>query len=545
MKIRTIDMQEFFCHEATRLELPDQGVFMFTGRNGHGKSSVIEAVSVAFWNKTLRSTPPWPRDASAAGVTITTDLVEAKRSVVKDKTKLSWNRLGEEPFKGETTTKTQKALERIVGSHETWRHSCVFSSADAALFSNASDIERKTLIENVLGLGRFEAAYRSCKAQILEKDKAVRTHTDKVRGLSDGLEIERQRLDEHQGSLQAQPPEVSEKDRVAYAKYITLAASTGEEIAALKASIDKHRREAGRVEGAASQATASYKSWAGKKVCHVCTQPVGQNLLNRLKGDMEQSVTVAEIAKSEALSHLKQLEKELQELQQEQEAIGRMTDTVGNRIALGDNAAEQRVRLQKLVKQVEQTITQKDKELQETLTLIEPLTEELIDLRMAELVLHYRGVRAQILSETLDGLETLTNVWLAELSDTLRVHIKSYTETKSGSTNDAISIEIEGAGEGYGYRATSGGERRRVDIAFLLALIQLAEAANGRDGDALFLDEVFDSLDDEVVPRLGAAIATLAAQRQVFVISHAEAVKTLLPVTHHFVVEDGKVAEAA
>jgi DNA repair exonuclease SbcCD ATPase subunit len=102
----------------------------------------------------------------------------------------------------------------------------------------------------------------------------------------------------------------------------------------------------------------------------------------------------------------------------------------------------------------------------------------------------------------------------------LRATLRPYVEKKSGSVVDAISLDIEGAGAGYGYRAASGGERRRVDVALLLALSEVGQAAQGQSGSTLFLDEVFDALDEGGVAALTDALADLAQDRCVFIISH-------------------------
>jgi len=160
----------------------------------------------------------------------------------------------------------------------------------------------------------------------------------------------------------------------------------------------------------------------------------------------------------------------------------------------------------------------------------------------AEQVLGLRGVRASLLGRALSGLEAAANGWLAQIAgDGLRLRLKPYAEKKTGGISDSISMEIDGAGGGYGYRAASGGERRRIDVALLLALADVAAAARGAKPGTIFCDEVFDALDDTGVEAVAAALAGLAQDRAVVVITHSAELATSLRAVCALHVAAGKV----
>ena len=58
MNVHEIRLTGFMSHDDTAVALPDRGLVVLTGDNGAGKSSLIEAVAVALWGKTLRGTDP-------------------------------------------------------------------------------------------------------------------------------------------------------------------------------------------------------------------------------------------------------------------------------------------------------------------------------------------------------------------------------------------------------------------------------------------------------------------------------------------------------
>jgi len=168
---------------------------------------------------------------------------------------------------------------------------------------------------------------------------------------------------------------------------------------------------------------------------------------------------------------------------------------------------------------------------------------EVHTLEAVEQVLGVRGVRAHVLGEALRGIEAVANYWLAKVAgEGLELTLDPYSEKASGGVSDAIALKVAGAGGGFGYKAASGGERRRIDIALLLALAEVSQAASGRDGQGtLFFDEVFDALDGEGAGAVCAALAELAQTRCVVVISHSSTLVETLQPTLRLHVKGGRV----
>ena len=106
--------------------------------------------------------------------------------------------------------------------------------------------------------------------------------------------------------------------------------------------------------------------------------------------------------------------------------------------------------------------------------------------------------------------------------------LRSYSETARGEMTNKISMEVEGAGGGHGYKASSGGERKRIDIAVMLGLGDIARRLRGERGSTLFFDEAFDALDEAGLVAVVGVLRDLAQDRAVMVVSHSPTLIDLL-----------------
>lgn len=158
------------------------------------------------------------------------------------------------------------------------------------------------------------------------------------------------------------------------------------------------------------------------------------------------------------------------------------------------------------------------------------------ELEALEDVFGLKGVRANVLGNALSGLESISNTWLERIGKPgQKIRLREYTEKDKGGNTPALSLELSHAERPawHRYRACSGGERRRVDVALILALAEIGRAAHGRSRGTLFFDEVFDALDTEGIGLVTAVLDELGQDRCIVVISHNEdLVKGLNPALH-------------
>lgn len=537
MNIRRLTVELFTSHTAATFEFPEAGVVLVTGANGSGKSSIPDAVSMAFWNKTLRGTKPWRRASDAGLVEAEADNLKVTRRRKSGRVTLSWNVEGTAPSVFETPTKAQEALEDAVGSWAVWARCAVFSADDISGFTLATDGERKKLLEAILGLERFDGALKACRKSLEVAERTRRDQEVLVGRLRQALDSQERRLAEALQGLQATPERPAAEGPKATPEKLS---EFGRQIQALEtelAVIRKALRDTDRA-GAEQDAKAAelerrVRALKGDQ-CPACDQKIPAALRQRLERSVQEARELAEQARAAARAEVSAAESQAEELEDTRRGLVNRRVDLATALKAQQVGAGARDHHQKVADSAKAEVERLGADLKAAEETLAVAQKEAQELTAVETVLGLRGVRAQILSRALGSFETLANSWLTRLTgEDLRVRLRPYTENKTGGVQDSISLEIEGAGEGEGYRGCSRGERRRIDVALLFALAELANAAHGRHPGTLFLDEVFDGLDSSGFDAVAEALVTLAQDRAVVVISHrADLAARLNPVLH-------------
>lgn len=559
-------MEGFLSHRSTKVSLPERGMVVITGPNGAGKSTFAEAVSVACWGKTLRGTDPW-RSGEAGRVRCVSDLGTSGRSTTAKGTRSTeWVADPSAPLRlFDTATKTKDAALQVLGDHDTWRRTHVFSSADADNFTTATDATRKELLEEMLHLSCFDQAWQRCRAD----RGAAKTELEEAETSLAKAVAARRQAESGIQALESTPPE---PQPVAPSPYDpaehppleeaarTLAEGAREARqrlleAATRARPAELTRAATLAEGALKAAEAHLRA-VSKGSCSACGQDIGAAHLR----DAEDRVAEAKAASEAAEQALRQAQVEgqraydaaatrSQDADREAslaqmalvEAGGRRRAWEGHKVALAAWSARQAQRASQQA-DLEEAWQEADDQAFEREAVVAAARTRLAELDVVSEVLGLRGVRAHVLGSALGGIEAVANIYLQRIAQKpMRLQLKAYTETKSGTVQDKISLEVEGAGGGHGYKASSGGERRRIDSALLLALAEVSSAAAGRSPGTLFFDEVFDALDADGVDAVVDALSELALDRAIVVITHSEALAARIPAVQRLVVREGAV----
>ena len=94
--------------------------------------------------------------------------------------------------------------------------------------------------------------------------------------------------------------------------------------------------------------------------------------------------------------------------------------------------------------------------------------------------------------------------------------------------NDELNEVLTINGKITHYISLSGGERRKVNLAVMLALQDLLALTNKNQSDILFFDEVAENLDEDGLKGLYILLHELKKEKNIFVITHNKFLGSLL-----------------
>ncbi len=542
MNVTHIELRQFTVHDQLTLALPQRGVLLVTGRNGAGKSSLVEGVAWAGWGRTLRGSVPWRETTKPpCRALIRTPELAIERQRFGAKTVLEWADAAREEFDTQwpTATKAQEALDARIPAFDVWRRTSVFSSADAAHFTQSTDGERKRFLEGVLGLTRFDSAHEAARAAATAAGRAcsqAEREADKALALlgaaKDGLDRARTAL--HAFVHVGEPAVPTGATTQAMEP---LLATAERELAQARTRMREADRAGSEHAAAARAARDTLTRLHSATTCPLCTQRIPPELLSTITRSAATADATAAAARAAAATAVGGTEALIVELEDEVATLRqritarRQVDSVYERQLQAHRLAGTALDSLRRAAEHAQTLHSDRMVAHHAAVGVTKSAEaDLAEANAVEEVLGLRGVRAHLLGAALAGLGEAANGWLARLGLAgLSVSLRPYSEKKTGGVADAISIEVAGAGGGQGYKGASGGERRRLDVALLLALAEVAGAARGRPPGTLWFDEVFDCLDESGTEAVAAALQGLAAERCVVVITHSKMLAECLP----------------
>lgn len=136
----------------------------------------------------------------------------------------------------------------------------------------------------------------------------------------------------------------------------------------------------------------------------------------------------------------------------------------------------------------------------------------------------YKGIRSLIMATFCNDINDYINSVLATLSNgKMSVEVKPTDTLKSGKVSNKIGIDIYVNGNVRKYKALSGGQQRRVDIAMLLGVNNLIKERvfGGKAPLGLVIfDEVFLFIDTVGSESVADMLKSISKETATFVISH-------------------------
>jgi DNA repair exonuclease SbcCD ATPase subunit len=142
-----------------------------------------------------------------------------------------------------------------------------------------------------------------------------------------------------------------------------------------------------------------------------------------------------------------------------------------------------------------------------------------------------RGVPSLLIEIALPQLNTHIQKYADELTGgTISVALEAYQETSSGTVKEAIKVNALNTAGSSTYGGDSVGERRRIDLAVMLGLIEFFKAVGAFSCNIVAIDEVLDNMDATGVEEAFRVLNSIGMGSS-FVVSHDVSLKSLFGTT--------------
>jgi len=369
-------------------------------------------------------------------------------------------------------TKKKPELASIVGSWEVFTRTRVFDADLTARFGASTDAEKKKLLEKLLGLEHLAEKLTTVRADLRNQSKIVTAAQQKVEVARAGL---RERA------------EVTPPDPKALAEARTQVAQ-----------LETQLKELAKEEGVFAERKRELESRVAKLSrgsCPLCASPIATETISRLRGELEATkvaITTAEAQKKASGAQGAQAQAQLRALQAMQLAATESAKYAARRVEL-------------------------QKELEVALSAETNGMKELTALK--EIEQFFASARPRMLEELLAGIHRVASTWLSTLID-WPFHL--WLE------GDDLKLKL---GDRQ-YKELSRGQRRRVDLAVLLACSQLQSSSTIKH--PMFLDEFGDGLDEQGYEGMAAILEQVAETDLVVVMTHSKALAGRLRGQHYY-----------
>lgn len=172
-------------------------------------------------------------------------------------------------------------------------------------------------------------------------------------------------------------------------------------------------------------------------------------------------------------------------------------------------------------------ITECKEQLEVGKTNIENLVKDIKALTFWKEAFGLNGIKSALLENIIPFLNTQVNKYLSNLSEGTVVEFSNSKLLKSGKLSEGFTIDVFVGERKVDYFSASGGERKRIDIAIVLAIQDLLAVRSSKGINIVFMDEVFDALDITGAENVVSLLADMNKSKgSIFLITHNNDFKT-------------------
>jgi DNA repair exonuclease SbcCD ATPase subunit len=515
---------------------------LIIGKNGEGKSTILDALCFALFGKPFRNINKNQLINSINGkktvVTIEFSVNGKEYKVVRGiKPNIFEIWCNDELMNQDAAAKDyQKALEQQILrlNYKTFTQVVILGSASFVPFMQLTSYQRREVIEDILDIRIFSTMNQllkdkanDTKSEILRIEQEIANAKTKVDGQSLLIKTLSDAKSEAIGSLLSkietnnQQILRSENSVASLVAEITSLKSRTAEKSKIDAELETAKEWKTKLASKVDQFSSQTEFFNENENCPSCSQGIPHDHKAKIIQELNSKIDVENTRLQDLDKMLKRLNTQLTEINDLLSEISdknielsthNSTVTILNKqnkelqeeIAASKadttNVDEEKRKLKQLAQEAMEKIKQKT-------TLAERRNME----EIASQLLKDTGIKTAIIREYLPIMNKLINKYLAAMDAYIHFDLDE-------SFNEIVKSRYR---DDFTYASFSEGEKMRIDLAILFTWRQIAKMKNSVNTNLLLLDEIFDSsLDTAGTDYFLNLMNTFGENSNIFVISH-------------------------
>jgi DNA repair exonuclease SbcCD ATPase subunit len=526
----------------TEVKLNAHHTTLVVGKNGHGKSTLLDVLTFALFGKPFRKIN---KGNLVNSINRKDCLVELEFSIGSREYLIRRGmnpglfeiEIDGNPVNQDSVSRDyQKYLENNIlkFNYRAFTQIAILGSKSFVPFMKLIPQDRRTIIENLLDIQIFSSMNKVAREDLKKAFSDIADNKKEITNIQQKIELQKRYVEESKKNVQAEI-EKREADIVTHQQ--ALDKLDGEDAVLSKAyeklivddrdKVDKMLRQLKefevKIKSNKGKACKDHEFYTNNEHCPTCQQTIQSDFrleaINKANTSISQFDTALDQLHGETekwqmklngiretLTLQGEIESQRSRLRVSHKHIVTYIKKVDGEIA---ELKGQRVLSDDMMKVSEDLVT----ELERRVEVHKGLVENRAYLELAVEFLKDGGIKAQIIKQYLPVINQLVNKYLAAMDFFVNFELnEEFEETIKSRHRDQFT-----------YDSFSEGEKQKIDIALLFAWRAVAKMKNSLNCNLLILDEIFDSSLDGVGADLVLTILeAMAHEANVFVISHRE-----------------------
>jgi len=518
-------------NQFTEVQLNRSKTTLIIGENGSGKSTILDALCFALFNKPFRiiKKAQLLNSINAKNCEVEVNFVVGKSrfKVVRGMkpTRFEIYRNNDLFNQDAAARDYQKFLEQQILklNYKSFTQIVVLGSASFTPFMQLSGNARREIIEDLLDIKVFSTMNEVLKEKVSDSKIKINNFENDLELVKSKAEVQKNYIKKLQEDKKKKTDQLERdiQENVLLAecleKVILLEKRKIKDKDIVGTKLTKVRTLREKLYNKKDKCAKEIKFYQDNDKCPTCDQKLNEQTKDQHIKKNENKIKEYKNALDELLLQIKPLQTRFDEIIESEELINNTyheihaLESVVRRLKseVNDDAVDdvdiekERDKLKDLGKEGVSVTEKRDDEI-----------DEKYYLDIASILLKDTGIKTKIIRQYLPVMNRIINKYLQAMDFFVSFEMdESFVESIKSRHRDDFS-----------YASFSEGEKQRIDLALMMAWRTIAKMKNSTNTNLLILDEVFDSsLDTSGTELLHQILGTLDNNSNTFVISHRDA----------------------